>query len=92
MNVDDEGLNPSVSRLWQNREGQSLSREEGEILNQMMLKGVEQIPDGLITKFTQETYLHWNWPDTPICRQRESFCWGRDRCSLSKPAQDNRKR
>ncbi len=70
IQASEDSLNPSVMQLWQNEERQPLPSEEARILTQMMLEGLKQMPEGLVTVLDQNEA---SAPSTPICREGNHF-------------------
>ena len=70
VQLSQDGLNPSVLQLWKNEEGCPLSSDEARTITQLMLAGVTQIPEELITHLDQKTHQA---PNTPLCREHSHF-------------------
>jgi exodeoxyribonuclease V alpha subunit len=70
VRVSNEGINPSVTQLWKDQEGHSVTLEEARTLTQWMLEGAKGIPSSLITVLTkQDTAM----PRTPLCCEGNDF-------------------
>jgi exodeoxyribonuclease V alpha subunit len=70
VHITEEGLNPSVTQLWRNEEGHSLSAEEAQVLTQLVLTGARQVPNGIMTTLQKHSE---SLPNTPICREGDGF-------------------
>jgi exodeoxyribonuclease V alpha subunit len=70
VHATDKELNPSVTQLWQNEEGDPLTSEDGKILTQLILAGAQLIPEGIMTTLHKQSDA---MPHTPICREGNGF-------------------
>lgn len=70
VHISEEKLNPSVHQLWQNEEGHSLSSDESQLLVQLILKGAQQVPSGILTILKKHSE---SIPHTPICQEGNDF-------------------
>jgi len=70
VHATEEGLNPSTAQLWQNEEGDPLPTDEGHALMELILRGAQQVPDGMMTTLEKEAD---SIPHRPICREGDDF-------------------
>lgn len=69
VQVNAHGLNPTPNQLWQEEDITPLTFEEEERLEQMLLKGSQEIPHDLISDQTLEQIPC----TTPLCRYQNCF-------------------
>lgn len=70
IKVNDHQLYPPVAKLWQNEECDNLTKEEENILTQLIMKGAIQVPENLITTFCKESD---QIPQTVLCRNGDQY-------------------
>lgn len=68
--IEKEEFNPSVKHLWRDEEGLPLANEEAKTLTRLMIQGIEQIPDRLLTNLDNQPN---QIPFTPFCRQQNNI-------------------
>lgn len=70
VHVCENTITPSVQELWQNDEGNPLSDAEAATITQLMLIGITQIPEKLIT---YRNHSDDSIPKTPLCQEGDDF-------------------
>lgn len=70
VRINEDGITPSIEQIWKNDDGHQIESEEEQIMTQMLLRGVNHLPEAIKTTIDEDCNVNCQ---TPICRKGNDY-------------------